>query len=158
MKFPFRPFDVVPSPAHNSTRIWRPIVPIRVFGPAGMRHVFGSVDSGADETEVPMEIAKELGIEIDHREPARFRGLSGHQAKGFYGKDLGFELRQGKRSHRWVVPRVAFLYEPFDTPEYDKITVTLGNVGFFRFFNVTFDYQRGHVRINPNGLFRHQPG
>lgn len=158
MRFPFRPFDGAPSPAHNSTRIWRPIVPIRVFGPAGMRLAFGSLDTGADETQLPMDMANKLGIEIDAREPAGLRVLSGHQAKGFYGKDVGFELRQGKRSHRWVVPSLACLYEALDATDEDKITITLGHVGFFRFFHVTFDCQRGRVRINPNGLFHHQPG
>ena len=152
MKFPFRPCEVDPSPAHPSTRTWRPIVPIRLSGPAGTRRLFGLLDTGADETKLPIEVAHEIGIAIDPQEPARFRGVSGHQAKGFYGSELGFELKQGKKSFRWVVPKVACLYDPPDATDEDQITITLGQVGFFRFFNVTFDSQRAWVTIHPNGL------
>ena len=154
MKFPFRPREVAPSPAHASTRIWRPIVPIRVFGPAGIRLAFGLLDTGADETKLPMELATHLGIEIDTSEPARFVGVAGQQAKGFYGKDVGFELRQNNRSYRWIIPKVAFLYDFPESPDEERITITLGHVGFFRFFNADFDYQRSCVSIRPNGLFR----
>jgi hypothetical protein len=158
VRYPFRPCEVDASPAHNSTRIWRPIVPIRVIGPAGMGRVFGLIDTGADETNLPMEIATRLQIEIDPTEPARFRGVARQQAKGFYGKDVTFELRQGKTSYRWIVPKVAFMYDPPGSADDDRILVTLGHVGFFRFFNITLDYQRGRVTIHPNGLFRHHAG
>ena len=107
--------------------------------------------------KLPMEIALDLGIEINPREPASFRGISGHQAKGFCGQDVGFELRQAKKSYRWSVAKVACLYDPPDASDEDLITITLGQVGFFRFFHVTFDSQRARVKIRPNGLFRHRP-
>jgi hypothetical protein len=119
--------------------------------------LFGLLDTGADETKLPMDVAAALGVEIDPQEPARFLGIAGQQAKGFYGKDVGFELRQGKKSYRWVVPKVAFLYYPPDANGEERITITLGHVGFFRYFNVTFDNQRARVKIRPNGLFRHRP-
>lgn len=156
MRFPFRPCDVAPSPAHPSTTIWRPIIPIRASGPAGSRRLFGLLDTGADETSLPMEIATDLGIAIDPREPARFEGLGG-QAKGFYGRDVRFELKQGKRSFAWQVARVAFLYDPPDADDEEKVTITLGHVGFFRYFTTTFDNQRSRVEVRPNGLFRPVP-
>ncbi len=122
-----------------------------------MERAFGSLDTGADETKLPMEMAARLRIEIDPSQPARFRGVSGHLAKGFYGKDVAFELRHRKQAYRWMVSRVAFLYDPPGSSDDDKITITLGHVGFFRFFNIALDYQRGHVTIRPNGLFRHHP-
>jgi hypothetical protein len=133
-------------------------VPIRLSGPAGTRPLFGLLDTGADETKLPIEVAHELGISIDPHEPARFRGVSGHQAKGFYGSDFGFELRQGKKSYRWIVAKVACLYDPPDATDEEKITITFGQVGFFRFFNVTFDNQRARVTIRPNGLFHNRSG
>ena len=153
MRFPYRPCDVEPSPAHPHPRVWRPIIPIRVSGPARSRRLFGLLDTGADETKLPIDVAHELGIVIDPREPAWFEGVSGRQAKGFYGKDVGFELKQGKTSYRWVLPKVAFLYLPLDATDEEKIIITLGQVGFFRFFNVTFDSQRARSSIWPNGLF-----
>jgi hypothetical protein len=156
--FPFRPCDVEPSPAHPSNRIWRPIVPIRIVGRSGTQRLFGHLDTGADETKLPMEVASNLGIEIDPQQPARFQGLGGQQAKGFYGEDVCLELRQGQKSYRWLIAKIAFLYDPPDANEEEKITITLGHVGFFRYFNVAFDHQRSRVKIRPNGLFRHHPG
>jgi hypothetical protein len=129
-----------------------------MFGPAGKRPAFGLLDTGADETKVPMVMAKLLGIEIDPLEPAHFFGIAGQQVKGFYGKDVGFELRQKKRFYRWIVPKVAFLYDSPDLPHEEGINITLGHVGFFRFFNIELDYQRGRVSIRPNGLFRQHTG
>ncbi len=153
MKFPFRPFDVEPSPAHPFPTIWRPVVPIRVSGPAGTSRLLGLLDTGADETTIPMNVAAHLGIELDPRELARFKGTGGQQAKGFYGKDVGFEFRQGKKSYRWVVPKVAFLYPPLAANGEETITITLGQIGCLRYFTVTFDNQRARVEIRPNGLF-----
>jgi hypothetical protein len=153
VRFPFRPCDVVPSAAHPFPTIWRPIVPIRVSGPAGTSKLFGLLDTGADETTIPMNVAALLGLELDPREPARFLGTGGQQAKGFYGKDVGFEFRQGKKSYRWVIPKVACLYDPPEAIGEETITLTLGQIGFLRYFNVTFDNQRARVEIRPNGLF-----
>jgi len=120
--------------------------------------LFGLLDSGADETKLPMDLAHSLGVELSPHKPARFRGIAGQQARGFYGKDVGFELKQGKTSYRWVVPKVAFLYDPRELNSEDTIIITLGQVGFFRFFTVTIDNQRARVEIRPNGLFRHHHG
>ena len=68
-----------------------------------------------------MEIATRLRIEIDPTEPARFRGVARQQAKGFYGKDVTFELGQGKTSYRWIVPKVAFMYDPPGSADDDRI-------------------------------------
>jgi hypothetical protein len=130
----------------------------RIFGPAGMSRTLGLLDTGADETELPMDLAPSLGIKISSSEPARFRGVGGEQAKGFFGENVGFELRQQKKSYRWIVPKVAFLYPPPGSLDETELTVILGNVGFFRFFNTDFDYQRGRVSIRPNGLFRQHTG
>jgi hypothetical protein len=56
------------------------------------------LDTGADESKLPMSLAVPLGVEINPREPAHFLGVGGQQAKGFYGTGVVLELRQGKRS------------------------------------------------------------
>jgi hypothetical protein len=123
-----------------------------------MRRTYGLLDTGADESELPMALATRLGIKINSAEPARFRGVGGEQAKGFYGENVDFELWQQKRSFRWIVPKVAFLYEPDESSEEQEVTIVLGHVGFFRFFNADFDYQRGRVSVRPNGHFRPYAG
>jgi hypothetical protein len=112
------------------------------------------LDTGADESKLPMSLAVPLRVVINPREPAHFLGVGGQQAKGFYGTGVVLELRQGKRSYRWAVPKVAFVYDVPGADDEGSITITLGHVGFFRYFNVTFDSQRSRVEIRPNGLFR----
>jgi hypothetical protein len=118
--------------------------------------VFGLLDSGADETKLPMELGQDLGIVVDPQHPASFKGVGG-QAHGFYGKDPHFELRLGKRSYAWTVPWIALLYDPIDATDDERITITLGQIGFFRYFTVTFDNQRFRVEVRPNGLYCHTP-
>jgi hypothetical protein len=134
--------------------MWRPVVPIRVSGRSGIRRLFALLDTGADETKLPMHLAASLGVEINPREPAHFLGVGGQQSKGFYGKGVVLELRQGKKSYRWALPKVAFVYDMPEADDEENITITLGQVGFFRYFNVAFDNQRSRIEVRPNGLFR----
>lgn len=152
--YPYRRYDVAPSPAHPHPTIGRPVVPIRATGPSGTLRIFGRLDSGADETKLPMHMARSLGVEINPREPAHFLGVGGQQSRGFYGTGLVPEFRQGKKSYRWSVPKVAFVYEMPDSDDEESIIMTLGHVGFFRYFHVAFDDQRARVDIRPNGPFR----
>ena len=50
----------VPSLGGASVR-YRPILPIRVFGPLGSRLIDGCVDSGSDDTIFPLSLARKLG-------------------------------------------------------------------------------------------------
>src|ERR1041385_9023685 len=43
---------------------YRPIVPVRVFGPLGSRLVDGCIDSGSDDTVFPLSLARRLGIDL----------------------------------------------------------------------------------------------
>ena len=48
---------------------------------------------------------------------------------------------------------MAFLLDPTGVELRDRISVSLGHTGFFRYFHTSFDFQRGRVKIRPNGLF-----
>ena len=54
---------------------------------------------------------------------------------------------------RVLVATVAFLLDPTGVESRDRISVSLGHTGFFRYFHTSFDFQRGRVKIRPNGLF-----
>jgi hypothetical protein len=45
------------------------------------------------------------------------------------------------------------LYQPPEANGDETITLTLGHIGFLRYFKVAFDNQRARVEIRPNGLF-----
>src|SRR5687768_12769579 len=56
-----------PSLPPPSTVRWRPLVPVQVYGPSASTFVsFGRalVDSGADDTILPLDVANLLGISL----------------------------------------------------------------------------------------------
>src|SRR5262245_65455016 len=70
--------SVPPSlPAGASAR-WRPLAPIRVYGPSGRVRYFprALLDPGADDTIFPLDLAALLGIALksDTGHAARWRG------------------------------------------------------------------------------------
>jgi hypothetical protein len=149
--FKFRRAEVQPTPAYPSGAIDRPVIPIWVGAREGPRRPhLGLLDTGSDDTKFPMAVAERLGVELDRDHPVLFRGVGG-EAVGYFG-DVILELRQSPRSWCWAA-RVAFLPGPMDDSAEDRIMIALGHTGFFRYFHVGFDYQRGRVRIRPNGLF-----
>ena len=155
MIFGFRPAHVQPTPSYPSAVIYRPKIPIWVGSRGGRRRPFlGLLDTGSDDTKLPRSVAESLGIDLDRAHPILFRGVGGH-AVGHYG-EVTLELRQSPKSYVWAA-HVAFLPDPEETADEDRVTITLGHTGFFRFFHVGFDYQRGRVRIRPNGLFSGLP-
>ncbi len=110
----------------------------------------GLLDIGADDTKFPLSVATRLGVEVDRTRPILFRGVGG-EAVGFFG-EVALELRQSPTTWVWTA-RVAFLPDPPDATREERTNITLGHTGFFRYFHVTFDYQRQRVRIRPNRLF-----
>jgi hypothetical protein len=148
--FKFRRAEVQPTPAYPSDIIYRPEIPVWI-GPSGGRRLpfFGLLDTGSDDTKLPLSIAHRFGVELDRDHPIVFRGVGG-MAVGHYG-EVVLELRQSPRSYIWAA-HVAFLPDPDDATSEERMTIILGHAGFFRYFHVGFDYQRGRVRVRPNGL------
>lgn len=154
MTYKFRRFVVPPSPAYPSGAIYRPVIPIWV-GPRGgpLKPYFGLLDTGSDDTKLPLSEAERLGVALDRGHPVPFRGVGGF-AVGYYG-EVVLELRQSPKVYSWVA-RAVFLPLPPGSDLEDRTTITLGHAGFFRHFHVGFDYQRYRVELKPNRLFAGQ--
>jgi hypothetical protein len=149
--FRFRRSEVQPSPVYPSGVIDRPEVPIGIAsGDRQCKPFLGLLDTGSDDTKLPISVAERLGVSLDRDHPILFRGVGG-TTLGYYG-EVVLELRQSPKSYRWAA-HVAFLPDPDDITSEERIAITLGHAGFFRSFHVGFDYQRRRVRIRPNGLF-----
>ncbi len=43
---------------------YRPIIPVRVFGPSGSHLLDGCVDCGSDDTIFPLSLARKLGVNL----------------------------------------------------------------------------------------------
>ena len=150
MIYYFRRYQVEPSPAYPARSLERPVIPLFISGPRGALPYLGLLDTGSDDTKIPLAIAERLGIELDRGHPVPFRGVGG-EVFGVYGT-VTLELRQSPKSYRWTTV-AAFLPDPPDATDEESAIITLGHTGFFRYFRAAFDYQRIRVDIRPNSLF-----
>ncbi len=147
MRFRYLAFDVSPTPAHpDISTVDRPYIPIRVVGPRGTARLDGLLDTGADETVLPLFVAGRVGVEIDPEAQARFRGVGGHLVTVTYGR-VELEVGSGFRAVRWPAT-VAFL---------DSGIPILGHEGFLQYYTASFNGHRGHVTLTPNDTLLARP-
>lgn len=140
-----------PTPAYPFTAIYRPEIPVWIgVGDGPRKPYYGLLDTGADDTKLPLSQAERLGVTLDREHPIPFRGVGGVTV-GYFG-EVTMELRQSPRSYVWTVT-ASFLLDPIDTTPEERVSISLGHTGFFRHFYADFDFQRGRVKIRPNGLF-----
>jgi hypothetical protein len=67
MRFPYT-LSIVPSiEMGEPVVLLRPEIPIRIYGPAGHADVLALVDTGADNSILPLSVARDLGIETTSR-------------------------------------------------------------------------------------------
>jgi len=139
MIFPYHPYEVHPTPWFPDGIVYRPMVPLRVVSGMGGTTVVGLVDTGADETILPDFLVRTLGIDVDRRKTAAFRGVGEQSIQGVFG-DVTLEVRQGRRSERWEAT-VAFISGP--------TVAILGRHGFLEHFRATFDDQERKLTLSP---------
>ncbi len=141
MRFPYRPFEVIPTPAQPGVPIiYRPLIPVRVIGSTGDLTLLGLLDTGADETLLPGFIVPHIGVHIDPESRAQFRGVGGQLVTVSYGR-ADLEVRTRQRSYRWSAT-LAFL-EASTMP-------ILGHAGFLQYFTATFNGPRRRVTLTAN--------
>jgi hypothetical protein len=130
-RFRYKPSVAEPSPADPDPLIWRPVMPIKIWGLGKRRTVEALVDTGAIETLLPMKIWKLVDpiTRPDEEEDFELEAANGSKISVRYATvDLGFWI--GRHRLRWGA-KVAF------TPDRDE--AVLGDAGFFRYFSVTFN-------------------
>jgi hypothetical protein len=138
MRFPYTPFTVQGTIPNAYALSLRPMITVRVIGPAGEDDVFGRVDSGADDTLLPDYLVARLGV-AGLSGPVVIGGIGGATLARFGTVDL--ELSQGQASTRWSA-RVGFSSHPGPV---------FGLKGFLQFFTATFHGRRHHLDLRPNG-------
>lgn len=118
------------------------MVPVVVCAPGARVGVVALVDSGADETVLPLAVARAVGVSLS-RTAYPFRGVGGQEVQVRYGT-VAFEVRGARRYRRWEA-RVGFL------PGLKH--AILGYAGFLEFFTLTIQSYRGTLRMTPNPRF-----
>jgi hypothetical protein len=143
MNFPYAAYEVEPTPSQpDVTIIYRPVIPFRVTGRLGAAVFYGLLDSGADETMLPREMAEAVGVAVDWTCTAIATSASGEMPVA-YGEAL-LEVGRGKARHRWrAIVGVA------DQPWREAI---LGHAGFLHYFDAAFSWARRTVRLTRNSV------
>jgi hypothetical protein len=151
LTYRFHRGEARPTPAYPFDTIFRPEIAVWIgVGDRPRKPYLGLLDTGADDTKLPISQAERLGVDLDRENPVLFRGVGG-ETVGYFGK-VTMELRQSPKSYVWTAT-VSFLLDPPGSMQQDRISISLGHTGFFRYFHAAFDFQRGRVKLRPNRLF-----
>lgn len=125
----------------DGSKIFRPTISIIFGNKSKFIHTEAIIDSGADFTILPIEIAGVLDIKLDPRTKTTFHG-AGNNSFTVYPSLVEIEhtLRQGGfRPIRWKTE--VFFAE-------SQPGILLGQKGFLEKFRVTLDGQRKETEIH----------
>jgi hypothetical protein len=135
VRFSYRAYEVDGTPASGveDGRVYRPVVPFSLVGPAGLVDFFGLLDTGADETYITRGMAERLGLAIDDGSKF-FIESAGGEVSVSYGA-VAIEIGDGSEQYRWPMT--------IGITDQDWSEAILGHSGFLEFFDVLF---RGSAR------------
>ena len=131
-------YKAINRPLGDETRT--PIIPLRIKGKKRSIKTTAILDSGADLTLIPKDIAKLLGLDLKgNRENSL--GIGGDvptiEAKA------QIQLGRGSERYRFKIPVLVL-----DTDQ--SMHILLGRKGFFDKFRITFDEAKEKVMLKRN--------
>ena len=143
--FPYEQVMALASPADPSQYVYRPVVPIMIFGSTQTFQAKGLLDTGAEESILSFSLIQDGLIDPDYKpgETGQIKGFGGSPIEVTYWT-VDLALRLKRKAHRWRA-KVAFSPERND--------MVLGNAGFLRYFTVTFHGDKHYTTLRPNGKF-----
>lgn len=133
MKFKYRKTSIT-APFSKRQILVRPIIPISLQSGEGSLRYEALIDSGADFSIFPLEIAKKLGVNLKKDKKIYFSSATGDLVKGVISK---IKLDLGEESFE---TEIVFA----DLAEQAGI---LGQYGFFDKFIVKFDLRKEEIEI-----------
>lgn len=144
MRFPYSAF-LSPAPdTGEEVIIFRPEVPLRIYGASESAVYMALVDTGADNMILPLSIARELNITTHKAKGPAATAFGGQQIPLSYA-DVQLEIGEDGLTLRWQA-RVQF----FDFPDVQPETLVVGHEGFLDFFTAVFDGERMTLDLDPN--------
>ena len=146
MRFPYREY-VSQFPRTTDFRlILRPVITIRILGPKSEARWDALVDTGADETILPLSLADLLGVELDQEVTSQAVGISGDKLTIYYG-DVDFQIATESEIVTW---RTTVGFVEFGSSE-DEVII-LGHGGCLDFFTAIFNGEQAELDLIPNLL------
>ncbi len=125
MSFSFKYKSVI---LKSGAVIRRPIIPFTAIEKERLA-LFGMLDSGSDNTIIPMEIASTLGIEFTGDN--EIFGIVRSPVKAKEGK-LSINFGKGNEIYEFQIPILVPLLE-------ENVPIIIGREGFFNYFKITFN-------------------
>lgn len=122
--------------------IFRPEIRLTVHGPLGSGDFVALVDSGADNTILPVSIASALGIPLTSGKGPTAKAFGGQEIALSYA-DIELQLIHAQGRLRWLA-RVYFAENA------DEETLILGHHGFLDYFTATFIGEDCALDLEPN--------
>ena len=141
VKFNYVERLVDPLPGESGIQyLHEPVIVVRAIGPSGTPWLIqGLLDTGADETLLPMRFRDRQGVARGGR--YTLKGAGGSPLVAWIG-EVDLEMGSPRASYRWSA-RVGF------TPRRD--VAIWGRHGFLNYFTATFDGLRRSVSLRSNG-------
>jgi predicted aspartyl protease len=145
MKFSYREY-VSQFPGSTDFRlILRPVITVRIAGSKCDARWDALVDTGADETLLPLTLAQLLGVQLDST-TSRAAGISGDELTIHYGEvTLHIESQGDTVAWQTVVGFVEF-------GSVDDEVIVLGHGGCLDYFTARFDGENAELELMPNSL------
>jgi hypothetical protein len=145
MNFTYTKYLVEPTPTIPDGIIHRPQVFLRIAGSKSDLFLLALVDTGADETIIPLSVADEIGIELDANKRSQASGVTGQPLELLPGR-VELEILGESEAYRWS-DTISFARF---ADEEDECAI-LGHAGALRYFTATFDGERNQGSLLPNG-------
>lgn len=118
-----------------------PMIPVTLIGNSAIKpEVIALLDSGADISIIPKDIAELLNLDLSGKEITA-KGLGG-EVKVKESK-MQINIKKHHEDYTFIVPVQIIL-------EDKKVPVLLGRVGFFEKFKITFDQNNFLVSLKHN--------
>jgi hypothetical protein len=127
--------------------LWRPEVDITVSGPYGRELTVALLDTGSDQTVLPLSTADKLGVPIQRERRVNASGVRGDITTIVPGT-VQIEINGFSSSLKWTAT-VGFA----NFPGPDEECALLGYGGCLEFFTVIFDGGNRIVELHPNRSF-----
>jgi len=113
-----------------------PYIPLTIKGPEASIDMLFLLDSGADYTVIPIELAEILGLDLS-KPKERTSGVGGK----IYTKlsDMVVELKNAHEKYTFKIPIHVILKKNSNVPP------LLGRASFFNKFQITFNQREGKI-------------
>jgi len=136
-------FKYRPLKRSDGSVVKSPVIPITLIGQSLRFDVIALLDSGADVSAIPYELADLLGISFRDKEAHDTEGIGGRAKSVECHMTVIVEDKKGRESYTLNMPVNVMLDEK-------EMPILLGRRGFFEQFVITFDEVNQRILLKRN--------